>query len=350
MKKSYKFLAMHLFPGIQEFILLFPVFFILNSSCYSQAIVGKYFSGKPKFINTTIGKVLAIDYANKTSDNSDSVKVNSMFGLVELSSFVNKAINNPSGEYRDFQVLDATKIGIIGYYHLEYTLFYCNVGDALDLCSNKISTPEFVSQIQLLSLPDYVVPTPEKKRTTFLDVLKMDNAYYSFPMRLSILIPFSVSGGFTRNLGFEVSNVWSRPKSVANFKFQFSFIWLSHKEPTYFERCLIPSINLGLQLNFLGDIRFNLKPYFTVGWNPVYYYYKNENDTIANPKNLTNAWYLTSGTINYGLDLDAWIRKGLGVSICIEQSRYIAELLPDIYGSTKAIALDYLTFKIGLLF
>ncbi|MCX6247623.1 MAG: hypothetical protein NTW10_07805 [Bacteroidetes bacterium] len=335
---------------MNKILLLFPVFILLNPCCYSQATGSRYFIGKPKFINTAAGKILAVDYPNKTTDASDSVKTYSIYGLIELSSFVNKAINNPSGEYNDFQVLDATKIGVVGYYHLEYTLFYCNVSDALDLCNNKISQSEFVKQIQLLSLPDYIPPTTGKKKKTFMELLQMDNAYYAFPMRMSVIFPFSASMGYSRNLGFEISNVWSRPKSVANFRFQFTFIWLSHDETTYYERCLIPSVNLGLELNFLGDVRFNLKPYVTLGWNPVYYYYKNENDTVANPNNLINGWYLSSATINYGLDLDAWIKKGLGVSIAIEQSRYLAEILPDIYGSSKAIALNYLTFKIGLLF
>jgi len=107
---------------------------------------------------------------------------------------------------------------------------------------------------------------------------------------------------------------------------------------------------MGIEFNFLGDFRFNLMPYFTLGWNPVYYYFKSENNSTTSPQNLKNTWYLNTGAINYGIDLDAWIKKGLGVSISIEQSKYLAEILPDIYGSTKSIALDYFTFKIGLLF
>jgi hypothetical protein len=169
-------------------------------------------------------------------------------------------------------------------------------------------------------------------------------------MRLSVLIPFHISGGFNQSLGFELSNVWSRPKSVVNFKFQISMIWLMNKKPESYERFIIPSYNMGIGFNFLGDTRINLKPYITVGWNPVYYYFKSENNSTTSPENLDNTWYLNTGALNYGIDLEGWVKKGLGVSISIEQSRYLAELLPDIYGSKKAVALDYFTFKIGLLF
>ena len=350
MKKICKSLTLQFPQKMKKTIVLLPAFFILLSNCYSQTLGNKYFSGKPKFINTSIGKVMAVDYINKPTDDSDSVRMNSISGLVYLSSLINKAIKDTTGVYKDFQFMDATKIGVIGYYHMDYTLFYCEVGDAGDLYNNKISNTEFVKRIQLLPLSDYNPPVPVKERKSFMDLLKMDRAYYSFPMRLSILIPFGVPDGLTRNMGFEVSNVWSRPKSVANFKFQVSLIWLSHKETTYNERFIIPSMNMGLEFNFLGDIRFNLKPYLTLGWNPVYYYYKNEIDSTTSPRNLKNTWYLNAGTINYGIDIDAWVKKGLGVSISIEQSRYLAEILPDIYGSTKTIALDYLTFKVGLLF
>ena len=350
MKKICRFLTWQFLQKIKKIIILLPVFFILLSNCYSQTIVNKYFSGKPKFINTTIGKVMVFDYITKPTDDSDSVKMNSISGLIYLSSLVNKAINDTTGVYKDFQFMDATKIGMIGYYHMDYTLFYCEVGDAGDFYNNKISNAEFVKRIQTLTLTDYTIPVPVKERKTFIDLLKMDHAYYSFPVRLSILIPFGVPYGLTRNLGFELSNVWSRPKSVANFKFQVSLIWLMHKETAFYERFIIPSYNMGIEFNFLGDYRFNLMPYITLGWNPVYYYFKGENDTTASPHNLKNTWYLNTGAINYGIDLNGWIKKGLGLSISIEQSRYLAEILPDIYGSTKSIALDYFTFKVGLLF
>jgi len=65
---------------------------------------------------------------------------------------------------------------------------------------------------------------------------------------------------------------------------------------------------------------------------------------------LKNTWYLNAGTINYGIDIDAWVKKGLGVSISIEQSRYLAEILPDIYGSTKPSLLTILHSKLDYFF
>jgi hypothetical protein len=331
---------------------LLPVVLILSSQCNAQTTGSNYFSGKPEFIDSPVGKVMVVNYLAKSTDNNDSIKKNSISGLVDLSTLVNKAINDPTGEARDFQVKDATKIGIIAYYHLDYTLFYSDINDALDLNSNKITTPEFARRIQSVPLPDYTPdkPLPVNEKKTFMQVLKMDHAYYSFPMRLSILFPFSVSGGLDQNFGFELSNVWSRPKSVVNFKFQLSLIWLIHKETGWYERFIIPSYNMGISFNFLGDTRFNLKPYITAGWNPAYYYFKCEDNSTASPNNLNSGWYLNTGALNYGIDLEAWIKKGLGMSISIEQSKYLGELIPDIYGSAKAVALDYLTFKIGLLF
>ena len=350
MKKIFEFSTSQFLQKPKNIIVLLPIFFILLSPSYSQTISNKYFSGKPKFINTSVGKVMAVDYISKPTDDSDSIKMNSIAGLIYLTSLVNKAINDTIGVYKDFQFLDATKIGIIGYYHMDYTLFYCEVGDAGDLYHKKISSTEFVKRIHLLTLTDYKVPVPVKEKKTFMNLMKMDHPFYSFPIRLSILFPFDAPYGLTRNMGFELSSVWSRPKSVANFKFQVSCIWLEHKETAYYDRYIIPSYNMGLEFNFLGDIRFNLKPYFTLGWNPVYYYFKSEDNSSASPRNLDNRWYLNTGAINYGIDFDAWIKKGLGVSISIEQSRFFSEILPDLYGSTKVISLDYLTLKVGLLF
>jgi hypothetical protein len=334
----------------EKIIFALFLFFLLSSASFSQTISNKYFSGKPKFINTSVGKVMAVDYLSKPNEDSDSVKMNAIAGLVCLTTLVNKSISDTTGVYNDFRFLDATKIGIIGFYRLDYTLFYCEVGDAGALYNNKISNADFVKRIQVLTLTDYKIETPAPEKKTFMTFMKMDHPYYSFPMRLSILIPFGAPYGLTRDMGFELSNVWSRPKSVANFKFQISCIWLEHKETAYFERYIIPSYNMGLELNFLGDIRFNIKPYFTLGWDPVYYYFKGENSTTPDPRNLTNGWYLTTGAINYGLDIDAWIKKGLGVSITLEQSRFFSEILPDIYGSAKTVALNYFTLKVGLIF
>jgi hypothetical protein len=350
MKNIYEIPMLQLLPKMEKTIVLLILFIILASACFSQPIINKYFSGKPKFINTSVGKVMAVDYLSKPNDDSDSVKMNSIAGLVYLSNLVNKSISDTTGVYNDYRFLDATKIGIIAYYRLDYTLFYCEVGDAGALFNNKISNAEFVKRIQLLTLSDYKIETPVPEKKTFMTLIKMDHPYYSFPMRLSILIPFGAPYGLTRNMGFELSNVWSRPKSVANFKFQISCIWLEHKETPYYARYIIPSYNMGLELNFLGDIRFNIKPYLTLGWDPVYYYFKGENSTTPDPRNLTNGWYLTTGAINYGLDIDAWIKKGLGVSITLEQSRFFSEILPDIYGSAKTVAIDYFTFKVGLIF
>jgi hypothetical protein len=350
MKKNHEFLASsHKWKMEKLYPLLFFLFLMVQQ-CYSQTTVSKYFTGKPHFINTSVGKSMVVDYLRKTTDNDDSVKSNSIFGMVDLSSMINKAMYDPTGEYKDYQVLDATKFGIIGYYHQEYTLFYCDISDAVDLNNKKISFTDYVMRIQLLSLPDYVPPATLKEKKTFMDMLKMDHAYYSFPMRLNIMIPFSVSGDLDQNFGFELSNVWSRPKSVVNFKFQVSLIWLMHKETEIYERFIIPSYNMGISFNFLGDLRFNLKPYVTVGWNPVYYYFKSDNDLTTSPENLNNGWYLNTGALNYGIDLEGWVKKGLGFSISLEQSRYLGELMPDIYGSAQAVALNYLTFKIGLLF
>jgi hypothetical protein len=351
MNKCYLLITRHFLTKLKQIIPLFTVFFLLGSNCYSQTIGSNYFSGKPEFINTSVGKAMVVNYLKRATDTNDSIKKNSISGLVDLSSMINKAINDPSGEYKDFQIMDATKIGIVSYYHLDNTLFYCDVSEAVDLYNKKISIPDFVRRIQVLPLPDYAPPVPPvEEKKTFMEVLKMDRANYSFPMRLSILIPFSVSGGSDQNFGFELSNVWSRPKSVVNFKFQVSLVWLIHKESGWYERFIIPSYNMGISFNFLGDLRFNLKPYITAGWNPAYYYFKSDDNSTANPNNLNNGWYLNTGALNYGIDLEGWIKRGLGMSISIEQSRYLGELLPDIYGSKKAIALEYLSFKVGLLF
>ena len=350
MKRNYTCIYRHFMMKTLNFLVFLPVFFIVVSPCYSQTNGSKYFSGKPKFINTSAGKALVVDYLRKTTESDDSVKANVMVGMVDLSSRVNVAIDYPYGDYRDFQVTDATVIGIIAYYQQENKLFYSAVGDAMDLSNKKISIPDFVKKIQLLSMPDYVPPTPVQEKKSFMDFLKMDHAYYSFPMRFNILIPFAASYGLNSNFGIEFSNVWSRPKSVVNLKFQISMIWLSRKESGWYERFIIPSYNMGIGFNFIGDTRFNLKPYLTLGWNPVYYYFHSDDNTIISPQNLNNTWYLNSGALNYGIDFEAWIKKGLGLSVSIEQSRYLAELIPDLYGSKTAIALDYFTFKIGLLF
>ena len=331
-------------------ILSSSVLLVIALHCYSQTIGSKYITGKPKFINPSLGTVMIFDSPLMTTGNDDSVRMNSISGLVDLSSLVNKAISDSSDQYKDFRLMDATKIGIIGNYKGEEMLFYCNVSDAGDLYNNKISNAEFVQRIQILPISDYILINPVKEGVTFMGLLKMDHAYYSFPMRLSILMPFGEAGGFSNNLGIELSNVWARPKSVVNFKFQVSFIWMMHKEKDWYERYIIPSYNMGIGFNFLGDIRFNLKPYITVGWNPAYYYFESDDKTVTSPKNLTNTWYLLTGSLNYGIDLEAWARRGLAFSIAIEQSKYLAEILPDLYGSVKAISLDYFTFKIGLIF
>ncbi len=348
----------HHFRSVPDHVLFRLTIFILpmvlaftSLTGFSQATGSQYFTGKPKFITTSVGKALTVDYAVKTTDNSDSVKVHCMYGMVDLASCVNKATDDPKGEYKDYLVMDASLIGIIGFYRLEYTLFYAEISDARDLYNRNISIPEFMKRVQVLSLPDYVPPTaaaPEKK--PFLDFMKMDHEYYSFPMRLSILFPFGVNNNLGQGMGVELSNVWSRSRTVANFKFQLSLMWLKDEEGGDFERFIIPSYNMGIGFNFFGDVRFNLKPYVTIGWNPSYYYFESDSASSESPQNLKNGWYLNTYALNYGLDLEGWITKKLGISASIEQSRYLAELLPDVYGSSPAVNLSYYSFKIGLIF
>lgn len=343
---TYRFIL----PEKQKIIALLATLLIIFSNVQAQETTGKFFSGNPRFITPTLGTIMVVESQNPATDNNDSLRTSLLNALTDLAGFVNKANNDSAVKYKDFRTGNATKIGIIGIYNMQNTLFYCNVSDADDLMKNRITLEEFNQRVQSLPMADFVIITEGQGKKTFIGFMKMDHPFYSFPMRISFLLPFGLPDGFKDNMGFELSDLWSRPKSVANLKFQISMIWLNHRGEDWYERFIIPSFNMGISFNFLGDSRFNLRPYITLGWNPTYYYFKNSDTTNhVLHKNLDNNWYFMTGSVNYGIDLEGWILKKLGFSVAIEQNQYLAALIPDIYGSTKAISLDYLTFKIGIL-
>jgi len=166
------------------------------------------------------------------------------------------------------------------------------------------------------------------------------------PVRLSVCIPFGYEP-YTRNLGFSLGNVGSPKDYSAVFcKYQFGFLVLQDLNETDFEymRYLIPYIDLGIEGNFIRMARFNPKPYITVGWNPTNYQ--------ENPKFFNNYshFYSTSGTFNFGIDLDIWINGSFGFSFSYQNTASIANFLPTLYGDQNRLQMEFSIFKTGIMF
>jgi hypothetical protein len=188
--------------------------------------------------------------------------------------------------------------------------------------------------------------------------LKADRSFFtmyhdkgSWPIRIGYLYPTLKNSSFGSGNGIELSSVWcGNPRSFMGFRYQLSAVRFAGSEGQFKEEYIIPSVNLGFQLNFLGDCRFNFRPYTTAGWNPVRYRY---DLTVSGQEGSFNhkEWFLNNWSWNCGLSFDFWFTNGFGISAGYEMTRYLADIAPALYKNRfDGLAMSYSTLKISLMF
>ena len=107
---------------------------------------------------------------------------------------------------------------------------------------------------------------------------------------------------------------------------------------------LLFPLQAGVSLNFLGNTRYNIKPYFSCGWFPIFCSANRINFKSKSGQNMTYENWIFS----YGSEFEYWMNDDISLQFSVENSKgIIGEKLKEASCETT---LDLTTFGIGFSF
>lgn len=225
---------------------------------------------------------------------------------------------------------------------------YIYTGQTPVLLQKSISktTTIYEPGIKDTTTPKPDVPPPPPCNNTFTTVCDFDP--YS-PVRICASFLSELNDIYNKNIGCSIGNFgYPDSHNLIFFKHQFSFdLFQYHFDTTEsddFQRYMIFSYNLGIQVKPFVHSRFNPKPFVTVGINPVNYKIKTAEAGSS------SEWNLINGAFNFGLDFDTWLTDYFGISLSWEKVIFIAKIIDTIYDEDDGLPFEYSKFKIGIFF
>lgn len=181
-------------------------------------------------------------------------------------------------------------------------------------------------------------------------LLKMSSLPKEHPVRLSFYFPFGYKP-FTNNLGLSFGNAGSAKNYSAVFcKYELGITFLqnSGSDNYTYQRFVIPYFDIGIEGFILQMARFSPKPFLTIGWNPAFYEEQLNIPDSASVK--TSEFIMSTGSLNFGIDLDLWVTSAFGLSLSYQYTTSFASLFPSLYGDDKKYQFKYSAIKIGIIF
>jgi len=181
-------------------------------------------------------------------------------------------------------------------------------------------------------------------------LLKMSSLPKEHPVRLSFYFPFGFKP-FSNNLGISFGNAGSAKNYSAVFcKYELgvTFLQNSNTDNYTYQRFVIPYFDIGIEGFILQMARFSPKPFLTIGWNPALY---EEELNIPDSSTVkTSEFIMTTGSLNFGIDIDLWVTNAFGLSLSYQYTTSFASLFPGLYGDDKKYQFKYSAIKIGIIF